>query len=104
MTQNMEIEDQLVSNNDLIQSLQKAGIAKKLIDGDDGRLIKEMINAIVEQAEYTLCNKIDLGNQASVIRMIERIRFLKYELLPGLKSFITNGEYSFEEAKERGIL
>ena len=98
------MEEELLSNEDLIKRLNNATIAKKLIDGEDGRLIKEMIDTITEQALHTLCFKVDLSNQASVIRMIERIRFLKYELLSGLKWFISEGEYSFDEARDRGIL
>ena len=102
--ENLEVEDELVSNDDLIKSLKDAGIADSLLRGKGSGLLRDMVDDISEQTLRSLCFQIDLGHQPSVIRLIERIRFLKYEFLPGLKKYIDTGKFSFEEARDRGLL
>ena len=88
----------------LMDTFDDSIVAKKLLEGPGGRMLKKAADKEIETTIKNLCYKIDLSHSPSVIRLIERIRLLKYEWPAALKRFIEDGEFAFDELEENNLL
>lgn len=84
-------------DKELHEIMDDSIVAQKLLEH---RVVNKTLDRTIEKTIHDLCYKVDLSHAPSVIRLVERIRFLKYELPRGFQSMISEGELYFEENKE----
>ena len=83
---------------ELLEIVGKASIANELLHGEQGKLLKDTSNIQVERALKTLCFSELTERQRDIL--IERIRFLKFELFNGLNKLASDGELAYQDLTE----
>lgn len=98
------MDEQSNISKELTEEMDKSILAEKILNSKEGKFQQDMAEKTIERAIYLLCFKVDLSHAESVIRLVERIRWLKYEWKTALEMQIKTGEIAFDELKERDLL
>lgn len=93
-----------LDDKELYDKLEKAELASRLKGSSEWKLLEEAARRIVDRAitEFALKTKAD-----DIVRIIELktiIKKYKFMLFDELEMLVQEGEYAFEEAKQRDII
>lgn len=93
-----------LDDKELFDQLEKAGLAEKLEDSPEWKLLKEAANRIVERAltEFALRTKPD--DQAAIITLQTIIKKYKFGLFDEIKVLKDASNMLYEEARQRGMI
>ena len=92
-----------LDDKELVQKMDKAGLADKLKNDEAFQLLKEAGNRIAERAISDFVFKVPLDEIQAIATLKAIIRKYKYELFTEIGTLAVEGDILFEEIKDRGL-
>lgn len=99
MTELEELDDK-----ELHDRIEKARLSENFIHSYEGKLIKEAAIRIIDKAVAKFALQTKADNLREIIELQTIIRKYRFGLFDEMKLLIQEGEFAFEELKERDLL
>ena len=93
-----------LGDKDLFELLEKAGLADKLINAPEWKMLDEARKRIVDRAVDELATKVKAHETERIIELQTIIRKYKYGLFDEVKLLKLESDAAFTEAEDRGII
>lgn len=93
------MDNGLISDKELFDKLQQAGIIEILKNSEEWKVIDEVRKRAIDYWVYHLVFKVKAGDIAEFERIRAIIRVWKYDLFRDLEIIKQEGEAAFEELK-----